>query len=75
MEEKRKLLQIVYSNSILDDVKLLLGYRKPFDFMAVTNSKHQKKKAEFGGESDLRTNWLPTLDVIRTFFTLPRGKS
>ena len=62
MEEQRKLIQIVHSNSILDNGKLQLNYRKPFDLLAVTNTEHQQKKAASGGGSDLRSIWLPEPD-------------
>lgn len=62
MDEKRKLIQIIYSNSILDKRKLQLNYKKPFDLLVVTNSKYQQKKAASGGGSGLRPIWLPNPD-------------
>jgi hypothetical protein len=45
MEEKRRLLNFVFSNSIWKEDKLSPVYRKPFDFFAVTNASYQKERA------------------------------
>ena len=62
LEVKRKLIQIVHSNSILDAGKLHLRYRKPFDLLVVTNTEYQQKKVASKNGSDLRPIWLPNPD-------------
>ena len=62
MEEKRKLLKIVHSNSTLRDKKFHTNYRKPFDILVETNREQKIKQAASGGESDLCSIWLPGPD-------------
>ena len=62
MEEKRRLLNFVCSNSIWKDGKLIPSYRKPFDLLAVTNVAYQKEKAASSSENDLFNIWLPGTD-------------
>ena len=61
-QEKRKLLQFVYSNSTLHNGQVQFNFRKPFDLLVVTNAEYQKKKAASGDGSDLRPIWLPGPD-------------
>jgi len=53
MQEKRRLLDFVCSNSTWKDERLIQQYRKPFDFRAVTNKSYQKTKATSPEESGL----------------------
>jgi len=61
MEEKRRLLNFVLSNSIWKDGTLIPNYRKPFDLIASTNIAYQQKKTASGLENGLFDNWLPGL--------------
>lgn len=63
MEEKRKLLQTVYSNSEWKDGKILPSHRKSFDLLVLTNEEYKEKKAASSNESDLCSVWLPEPDV------------
>ena len=57
--EKRKLLNLVYSNSSWAGGELTPNYRKPFDMLAVSNQAYQRKKATFPEKSDLIEIWRP----------------
>jgi site-specific DNA recombinase len=59
MQEKRKLLDFVCSNSTWKDGRLIPQYRKPFDLLAVTNRSYQQTKATSPEESGLCPIWLP----------------
>jgi hypothetical protein len=66
--EKRKLLNVVYSNPTWAAGELTPNSRKPFDMIAVSNGDYQRKKATFPEESDLLNFWpLPTLYSYVTF--------
>ena len=60
--EKRKLLNMVHSNSTWAGGILTPNYRKPFDMIAVYNSDFQRKKATFPEENDLFEIWRPRVD-------------
>ena len=61
--EKRKLLNMVHSNSTWAGGILTPNYRKPFDMIAVSNTEYQKEKATFPEKNDLFEIWpLPTLN-------------
>jgi site-specific DNA recombinase len=62
MEEKRRLLNFVFSNSTWKDGKLTPVYRKPFDLLALTNTAYQKEKAVSSKKDSLFENWLPGQD-------------
>ena len=62
MQEKRRLLDFVCSNSTWKDGKLIPQYRKPFDLLAVTNQAYQQTKATSPEESGLCPIWLPGPD-------------
>jgi site-specific DNA recombinase len=62
MEEKRRLLNFVLSNSIWKGGKLLPNYRKPFDLIAVTNVAYQKEKATSPAKSDPSDIWWAVRD-------------
>lgn len=62
MAEKRRLLQIVFSNSTWRDGTLTPEYRKPFDSIAVTNAAYQQKKTADFTSGDLSEIWLPGPD-------------
>ena len=47
MQEKRKILNFLLSNSIWKDGRLHPNYRQPFDMLAETNIAYQKEKALF----------------------------
>ena len=59
MEEKRRLLNFVFSNSTWKDGKLIPAYRKPFDLLALTNTAYQKEKAVSSKKDGLFEIWLP----------------
>ena len=59
MQEKRRLLNFVCSNSQWKDGRFVPSYRKPFDMLAVTNIDYQKTKATSPAESSLCPLWLP----------------
>ena len=56
--EKRRLLDLVCSNSTWKDQTLTAKFRQPFDLLAVTNTAWQRQKAAVGNSSDLRPIWL-----------------
>ena len=62
MEEKRRLLNFVFSNSTWKDSKLIPAYRKPFDLLAVTNTAYRKEKAVSPKKDGLFEIWLPGQD-------------
>jgi hypothetical protein len=62
MEEKRNLLNSVFSNSTWKSGKLILVYRTPFDLLELTNTAYQKKKAVSHKKDGLFEIWLPGQD-------------
>jgi site-specific DNA recombinase len=62
MNEKRRILDFVFSNCLWKDGALIPNYRKPFDLLAVTNSAYQKREATFQVKSGLSEIWLPGRD-------------
>jgi hypothetical protein len=65
--EKRKLLHMVYSNSVWAGGELVPIYRKPFDMIAVSNQAYRRKKATNPKKSDLFEIWRPLANALRTF--------
>ncbi len=63
--EKRKLLNMVHSNSTWAGGILTPNYRKPFDMIAVYNTDYLKKKATFPQKNDLFEIWRPLPDLNR----------
>jgi hypothetical protein len=63
--EKRKLLNMVYSNSTWAGGELAPNYRKPFDMIAVYNQAYQREKATNPKKSDLFDIWRPLPDLNR----------
>jgi site-specific DNA recombinase len=61
MEEKRRLLNFVFSNSTWKDGKLIPAYRKLFALLALTNTAYQKEKAASPKKDGLFKIWLPRL--------------
>jgi len=63
MQEKRRLLNFLCSNSTWKEGRLYPKHQKPFDMLAVTNVAYQKKKAaspkKKSGHFDI---WLPRTD-------------
>ena len=59
MQEKRRLLNLVFSNSTWKAGHLTPKYRKPFDLLAVTNIAYKKEKATSPRKSDDFDIWLP----------------
>lgn len=57
--EKRRLLNIVHSNSTWHRDHLVPEYRKPFDLLAVTNEAWREKKAASPLEDGRPSIWLP----------------
>jgi hypothetical protein len=62
MEEKRRLLNFVFSNSTWKDSKLIPAYRKPFYLLALTNAAYQNGKAISSKKDGLFEIWLPGQD-------------
>jgi site-specific DNA recombinase len=62
MQEKRRLLDFVCSNSQWRDRKLILTYHKPFDLPASTKIAYTKTKAASPVEDGFCTVWLPGPD-------------
>ena len=65
--EKRKLLNMVHSNSTWAGGILTANYRKPFDIIAVSNAEYQKEKATFPEKNDLFEIWRPTDNEIENW--------
>jgi hypothetical protein len=68
MNEKRRILQFVFSNSTWKDGRLHPVYHQPFGLLAVTNREYQQHKAASLSKSNPRSGWLPIVDEVRTFF-------
>jgi hypothetical protein len=60
--EKRKLLNMVYSNSTWAGGELAPNFRKPFDMIAVSNQAYQIEKATNPKKSGLFDIWRSTKD-------------
>ncbi|WP_366919030.1 recombinase zinc beta ribbon domain-containing protein [Geobacter sp.] len=60
--EKRRILNLVLSNSSWSDGALVANYRKPFDLLAVTMGEWEEKKAVNPMDDGLRSIWLPNPD-------------
>lgn len=56
MSEKRRLIEILCSNSKWGNGKLEPGFRKPFDLLQKTNSEYRESQQE-GGDVDPFTVW------------------
>ena len=65
MQEKRRLLNFVLSNSTWKDGQLHPHYRQPFDILAKTNIAYQQKKADSPMKKGLSEIWLPGTDSNR----------
>jgi hypothetical protein len=61
-DEKRKLLNLVYSNSTFGSGELMPNFRQPFDLLAESNREYQRKKVTSGGGNDLFEIWRPRDD-------------
>ncbi len=59
VQEKRRIINFVCSNSLWKDGRLHPNYRQPFDILAETNLSHQKEKAVSPQRKSLFENWLP----------------
>ena len=69
--EKRRILNLLLSNSLWMNAALIPKYRQPFDILAVMNGEGESKIALSGtGEGDLG-KWWRQVDVVRTFFYEP----
>jgi site-specific DNA recombinase len=53
LRERRRIVEIVFSNSTWKDGRLCPNYRKPFDTLAVANTAYKKKKAASNTKSNL----------------------
>ncbi len=62
MSEKRKLLNLVFSNSTWKGGKLYPNFRNPFNLIVVTNEGYQKKTAALGGKAAGFDNWYRRWD-------------
>ena len=62
LNEKRRILNLVLSNSSWSDGALVANYRKPFDLLAVTMEDWRQKKAVNPIDDGLRSIWLPVAD-------------
>lgn len=58
VSEKRRIVDLVFSNSTWSEGKLHPKFREPFDMLAVTNAAYRKKKATIPMESGLNEIWL-----------------
>ena len=64
-DEKRKLLNCVYSNSTFAGGELTANFRKPFDLIAITNDEYKQKMATFPEKNDHLEIWRPLPDLNR----------
>jgi hypothetical protein len=71
MQEKRRLLDFVCSDSTWKDGKLILQYRKHFYLRAVTNQSYKQTQATSLRGSGLCPMWLPFVDSFRTLCLAP----
>ena len=62
MTEKRKLINLVFSNSSWKDGKLTPTYRKPFDLIVEANALAKKEKAASDDTHGLHPVWLGNRD-------------
>lgn len=62
MQEKRRIINFVCSNSIWQDGTLVPNYRQPFDLLAEMNLDYQKEKAQFPEKSGCGYDWLGDRD-------------
>ena len=60
-QEKRRLLDLLLSNSTWKDGQLDASFREPFDILADTATRHRKQKAAGTLPDDLSKIWLPGL--------------
>ena len=75
MQEKRRILRLVLSNSVWKDDHLEPAYKKPFDFLAENNQMAKQKKAASRTKNGLFENWLPVVKAYRTLLLKPSLKS
>ena len=62
MDEKRRLLNFVCSNSIWKDGRLIPNYRKPFDLLVDGNETYRASIVEKGAKNVSFDIWLPGRD-------------
>ena len=62
MQEKRRIINFVCSNSLWKDGRIIPNYRQPFDMIAEINTKGAEEKTENLTESGLRSRWLGDRD-------------
>ena len=62
MQEKRRIINFVCSNSLWKDGRIIPNYRQPFDMIAEINTKKAKENTENLTESGLRSRWLGDRD-------------
>ena len=62
IQEKRRILRFVFSNSIWKDGRLNPAYRKPFDFLVENKQKAKQRKGGSQIKNDVFENWLPGRD-------------
>ena len=65
LQEKRRILNFVLSNSVWKDGRLTPNYRQPFGMLAEKNIAYKKNKAVFPEKNDLGSFWLPGTDSNR----------
>jgi site-specific DNA recombinase len=61
-DERRRLLEIVFSNSTWKDGLLAPAYKKPFDLLAETNHLIKTENAAPPKKRSISDNWLPGRD-------------
>jgi len=71
IEEKRRLLNFVYSNSTFSQGRLSPIFRKPFDLLALTNAEHTKKRPPLASKATLVLFGSPLLMNTELFFYHP----
>jgi site-specific DNA recombinase len=60
--ERRRLLNILFSNSIWMDQKLQPNFRKPFEILALMGHEQKKRKGALPKKSALSAKWLRQQD-------------
>ena len=65
VQEKRRIINFVCSNSIWKDGRLVPNYRQPFDILVENNMVYKKEMVSFPKKKDHFEIWLPSTDSNR----------
>jgi hypothetical protein len=60
--EKRRLLNLVVSNSVWEDGEIIPVWRQPFDMIADANTNKEAGQPVEDNENNQNRNWLPEMD-------------